>query len=292
MNSRALKCFIEVYEKKSVAAAAREIYISPQGLSKIIRLLEYDLEADLFYRGTQGMEATEAGELLYARARHVCYLLDDIKKEIGILAGSKGALQVVVTYSSAAAVSFELLTGFTRLNPNVQLKIDEYPDEYAVSDLFQDEADVGIVLGHKGIPNCKYDLILPGQTVITVSKKHPLADRKEISIQDLRDMPLILKSTEPGRENPLAEACIKAGFTPDIQYSSGNLSATRKSCLYAHLATESVDFLERSYPDSEIVVLQIKEKIEQNIYFISRERDIQNRAVTQFQKYVRENIKR
>ncbi len=40
MNTRTLRCFIEVYEKKSIAAAAKEVYISPQGLSKIIRQLE------------------------------------------------------------------------------------------------------------------------------------------------------------------------------------------------------------------------------------------------------------
>ncbi|KGE71980.1 LysR family transcriptional regulator [Spirochaeta lutea] len=291
MNTRALKCFIEVYEKKSVAAAAREIYISPQGLSKIIKQLEYDLETELFFRGAQGMEATEAGELLYARARHICYLLDDIKKEISIIGGSKGTLNVVVTYSTSAIVPYEMLHRFSNLNPNLQIKIDEYPDEFAVNDLFQDEADVGIVLGHEGIPNCSYELLVPGRTVIIVGPDHPLASRNEISLDDLKNHQLVVKTMEPGRDSHLVEECKSRGFDPGVLYSTGNLTALRNSCIRTGVAAESVDFVEQAFPSDQVRVLPLKERIPQNIYVISRDRDIQNRAVTLFQTFLRENFR-
>lgn len=292
MNTRVLKCFIEVYEKKSITAAAKEVYISPQGLSKIIKQLEYDLDTDLFFRGTQGMEATEAGDLLYARARHICYLLDDIKNEISIIGGSKGALSVVVSYSTSAVVPLELLYRFSNINPNIQLRVDEYPDEHAVSDLLQDEVDIGIVLGHEGIPNCSYETLRSGRTVITVPEGHVLASRSEISIKDLRGIPLVLKTYEPGREGHLLDECRKAGFEPNVLYTSGNPAALRNGCLKSGAAVESIDFIEQAFPNESIKVLRLKEKIPQNLYIISRDRDIQNRAVTLFQTYLRENFKK
>lgn len=292
MNTRTLRCFIEVYEKKSIAAAAKEVYISPQGLSKIIRQLEYDLDTELFYRGAHGMEPTEAAEVLYARARHIIYLLDDIKKEISILGGSKTALHMVISFSGSLAVPYEILQRFMEVQPQVQLKIDEYPDEYPINELFQDEADVGIVLGHEGIAHCTYEILVPGRTVIVAKKGHPLSEKKELSIQDLRDVTIILKATEPGRDNPLQEACEKAGFLPKILYVSGNLLAARRTCKQSLAVMESVDLIEKVSPDEDLVVILLKEKISRPIYLVSRERDIQNRAVTLLQKFLRENVKR
>ncbi|WP_062049562.1 LysR family transcriptional regulator [Bacillus sp. JCM 19034] len=81
MNIEVLQHFIKVYEKKSVNSAAKDLFITPQGLSKTIKQLELDLEAELFIRGPRGMVATECGELLHARAKHICYLMEDIKRK-------------------------------------------------------------------------------------------------------------------------------------------------------------------------------------------------------------------
>ena len=64
MNTKDLKCFQAVYEEKSVSRAARRLFITPQGLSKIIRQLEEELQASLFVRTARGMEATESGKFL------------------------------------------------------------------------------------------------------------------------------------------------------------------------------------------------------------------------------------
>ncbi len=287
MNTRVLQSFIKVYEKKSVAAAARELYISPQGLSKIIKQLEYDLETDLFYRGVQGMEATEAGELLYARARHICYLLDDIKKEISIIGGNLGTLNIVVTYSTSASISIEYLLQFSEIHPNIRIKINEYPDEYPVDSLFQDEADIGIVLGHDDIPDCSSELLVSGRTVVAVADTHPLSGRDEISLKELAGYDLVAKTPVPGRENSLLAAYEKLGISPKLMYSTGNFNAMRRSCITEMQVVESIDFVEHAFPDSRIKVLRIKENIPQNIYLVSREREIQNRAVKLFQTYVR-----
>lgn len=118
MNTESLEYFIKVYEKKSFNSAAKDLFITPQGLSKMVKQLEMDLETELFYRGSRGVEPTEYGELLYARAKHICYLIEDIKKEISIMSGSKGILNLMVTYSTAAALPMNLLLGFPKEYPN------------------------------------------------------------------------------------------------------------------------------------------------------------------------------
>ena len=44
MTTKDLNCFVEVCRHGSISSAARELYISTQGLSKILQKLEAELE--------------------------------------------------------------------------------------------------------------------------------------------------------------------------------------------------------------------------------------------------------
>ena len=291
MNTEALRYFIKVYEKKSVTSAAKDLFITPQGLSKTIKQLEMDLEAELFFRGSRGMEATEYGELLYARAKHICYLLEDIKQEISIINGRKGSLSVAVTYATTSAIPPDLLFGFSEVYPNIQMKLREFPDEYPMDNLFQEEVDVGLIVGHEGIENCEYKLIVPGEVVILVSKKHPLAAKDEISIVELENEPLVLKSVETGKEHGLVDKCLEYGFTPLVKYEIGNIATAHRLCAVSGLVAVSIDFVEAGIKDEKLKIISLKEKIPQNIYLITRKGAIQSKAVSLFRSYVKEYIK-
>lgn len=292
MNVRALQCFIKVYEKKSINAAAKEVFLSPQGLSKVIKQLEIDLEAELFSRGAQGMEATESGELLYARARHLTYLMEDIKREISIINGSSGALNVVMTYSTSSVVPPELIFGFSEANPNIRIRLREYPDEYPIGDLFQEEADVGLVLGHEGIKDCHYDLLVPGETVAVVSRGHRLAGRDEVSLAELENEPVILRSVEEGKEHRVLERASDLGLNLKVKYESGNLFTLHQLCRNSGCVALSVNLIEAALRDEGLKVLKLKDRLAENVFLVSRKRELQNRAVSAFQSYMLELVKK
>lgn len=289
MNTESLQYFIKVYEKKSVSSAAKDMFITPQGLSKMIKQLETDLQVELFYRGARGMEATEYGELLYARAKHICYLMEDIKKEISIMSGEKSVLNVVVTYSTSSALPTNLLFGFSKFHPNIQMKLREFPDEYPVGKLFEEEADVGLIMGHEDMEDCEYDLVLPGEVVVVVSKNHPLAVKDEISITELEDVPMVIKSVEEGKEHSFVDKCLELGFTPHIEHEIGSTTTAHKLCEVNGLAAVSLDFVEEAINNEKLKVIRLIEKIPQNIYLITRKRFIQSKAVSLFRSYIKEN---
>ncbi|MCM8710755.1 LysR family transcriptional regulator [Clostridium sp. SYSU_GA19001] len=289
MNTESLQYFIKVYEKKSISSAAKDLFITPQGLSKTIKQLETDLQVELFCRGTRGMEATEYGELLYARAKHICYLMDDIKKEISIMSREKSTISVVVTYSASTAVPTKLLFGFSKLYPNVQMKLREFPDEYPIYKLFEEEADAGLIMGHEGIENCEYDLVVSGEVVIAVPKNHPLSVKDEISVMDLENVPLVIKSVEEGKEHSFIDKCLEFGFTPHIEQELGNITTLHKLCEADGLAVVSVDFVEEAINNQKLKIIRLKEKIPQNIYLITRKRFIQSKALALFRRYIKEN---
>lgn len=65
MNIRELEYYKMVCQQKSITKAAHALYMMPQGLSKIIKNIENELEATLLNRTSSGITLTKSGEYLY-----------------------------------------------------------------------------------------------------------------------------------------------------------------------------------------------------------------------------------
>ncbi|WP_088102769.1 LysR family transcriptional regulator [Halalkalibacter urbisdiaboli] len=288
MNIEALQHFNKVYQMNSINSAAKELFITPQGLSKTIKQLELELETELFDRGPRGMVATEAGELLYARAQHIVYLMEDLKKEISIISGSKGTLDVVVTYSSTAVIPIELLYDFSKEYPDIQIKIRELPDDSYLNQIFQEEVDIGLVTDYEDIENCEHELIVLGEAVAVVSENHRLADRDEISIEDLKEESLVVKSVGKGKDHSFVDMCLDKGFTPNVVHEFGSILSAHRLCELNGFVAISVDFVEATLKQNNLKVIKLAEKIPQNIYLVSRKRGIQSKAILLFKSYIKD----
>lgn len=71
MRVESLACFLAILESGSFRQAAEKIYISQQGLSKVIKNLETELGSQLFERSGKKITVTEAGKLLEPYARTI-----------------------------------------------------------------------------------------------------------------------------------------------------------------------------------------------------------------------------
>lgn len=61
MDIRDLKVFQMITVEKSVSKAAKKLYMTPQGVSKILKNLETEMGSQLFVRDKNGMHLTESG---------------------------------------------------------------------------------------------------------------------------------------------------------------------------------------------------------------------------------------
>ncbi|WP_019640560.1 LysR family transcriptional regulator [Paenibacillus fonticola] len=291
MNTEGLDYFIKVYEKKSITGAAKDLYITPQGISKTIKQLEMELETELFYRGPRGMEATETGELLYARAKHIKYLMDDIKKEISIIGGRKRVLNVVINYSATALLPVDYLYQVTEIHPDIKIKIKEYPDEYPIEQLFQEEVDVGLVLGYQDLENFEFELITSGESVAVVSNSHALALKDEISILELEHESLVIKPIENEKEHSFLAKCQENGFTPNVKHEYGSMATAHRLCERNGYVAISIDFVEEEYDHESLKVIRLKEKIPQNVYLVWRKSGINSKVISLLQSYIKRKRK-
>ena len=83
MELRKLVCFLQICTCDSLSQAGRRLYMSQQGVSRLVHSLETELGVPLFYRGAQGIKLTEEGKLLKKHAEPLCreyqLLLEEIE---------------------------------------------------------------------------------------------------------------------------------------------------------------------------------------------------------------------
>ena len=82
MDIRDLKVFQMIAFEKSVTKAAKKLYMTPQGVSKILKNLETEMGSQLFVRDKNGMHLTESGECFLVYANQDIEEYYEMKQEI------------------------------------------------------------------------------------------------------------------------------------------------------------------------------------------------------------------
>lgn len=82
MNIKNLEYFKTICDCKSIAKAAKVLYLTPQGLSRIIKSIESEFETQLLIRTVSGIQLTETGQYLYEKIPEVLHSYESIRNEI------------------------------------------------------------------------------------------------------------------------------------------------------------------------------------------------------------------
>ena len=85
MNIDVYRNFVQIVEEGSISAAARKVLIAQPALSSQMKSLEQTIGAKLFIRGAQKISVTDAGMILYRRAKDMLAIEDAALKEVSDL---------------------------------------------------------------------------------------------------------------------------------------------------------------------------------------------------------------
>ena len=75
--------FVRAVELGNFSAAARELGLTPSGISKLVTRLEDSLKVRLVHRSTRRIEPTPEGRLFLARCRRILAEMEDAEMEAG-----------------------------------------------------------------------------------------------------------------------------------------------------------------------------------------------------------------
>jgi DNA-binding transcriptional LysR family regulator len=208
---RHLRYFVAVAEELHFRRAAARLHISQPPLSQQIRALERELGTPLLARNRRRVELTAAGEVFLREAREVLgavHNATELTRRVG--RGEVGRLSVGFVGSAMYATLPEILRAFRTRYPNVDLNLRELTTAAQLEALDAGWIDVGFIRPPSTPTKLAIETIHREGVVVALPDSHPLAGRRRLRLQDLRDEALVVLA---GREAPGLQQSLDVAMT-------------------------------------------------------------------------------
>lgn len=231
MLNTALRYFLEVVDAGSLTLAAQKLHVAPSAVSRMVRKLEDEHQAQLFERHARGMVLTEAGQLLKAYARRASLDAERARAEIRELSQIG---QKLIRVSANQAFGRELLPRvigeFREIEPTVRFELNILQSSEINRRVREGEDDIGLSynLAPPQDVHVQYARRMPLFAVM--APQHPLAGRDMLSMQDIGDYPVVLMG--PGSTNRffIDLCCMHEKIELNIAMTCNNQGAIQTCC--------------------------------------------------------------
>lgn len=209
MEIRQLEYFCAVVEAGTISSAARNLHMTQPPLSYQIKMLEEELQVQLFQRGTKRITLTEAGKALYVRAESLLTMADITKREVRKVSQA-ATLHIGMTPSTVSMMT-EKLANFAASHPEIRFDIHE-----GSTFVLKNQLENGIV----DITTLRTPIAIKGFEVKTLVREPLLAmsvtapqKKSTITLKELSEKKIILSHRY---RKYLLDAFEKEGFFCDI----------------------------------------------------------------------------
>lgn len=216
MDTKDIRSFRLVYEERSINRAAKQLFITPQGLSRIIHKLEDELQIVLFERTKGGMVPTECGDYFYAQSQELLYQLEDMKYHLQKMNSRQRKIKIGFACGVLNLVSLKKLNAIQREMPDVSVQWEEMENQEVAEQVNRGLLDIGFIIGT--IPGNEVEscVVYEGKMNVLVYPGHPFYEKERLSIEELKEQPLISLNQKYFSYHSFMQRCGDFGFVPNI----------------------------------------------------------------------------
>ena len=198
MEIRVLQYFLAVAREQSLSGAAEFLHLSQPTLSRQLKDLEEELGKQLFTRSNKGISLTEEGMLLRERAEEIVRLMKKTEDEIALSDEHiTGDIYIGAGESDVNRLIGRAVNQLRERYPGISCHISSGNAVFVLEQLDRGLIDFGLV--YAPVDYTKYEsLQLPYSDVfgVLMRRDSELADREYITLEELRDKPLIVSAQE------------------------------------------------------------------------------------------------
>jgi DNA-binding transcriptional LysR family regulator len=227
MDLRQLTYFAAVAEEGQFTRAASRLLVAQPAVSAQIRRLERELGEPLFHRDPRSVRLTQAGEALLPHARAALAAAERGRDAIASLRGMlRGRLRIGVAGPVDQPLG-QALGELRRAHPDIEVLLTTQNNEPLLEALANGQVDVGIVgIGTQPVPaQLTTRVITSEELALAVSRDHPFAGRKSVTLPRLREEPFVTLVHGSGHREAFDKAFDDAGYRPRIAAEAGELSS-------------------------------------------------------------------
>jgi len=194
---RQLEVLVAIGRESSVSRAAEALSMTQSATSMALAELEKQFNTRLFDRQGKRLQLNTEGRELLPRAME---LLDRAQELESLLEGKTGAgsLRIGATLTIGNYLATLLIGDYMQQNPGSRVELSVQNTSTIIEQVAHFKLDLGLIEGDSHHPDLEITPWVDDELVIFVAPDHPLAQRSDLSLQDLIDQNWILRERGSG----------------------------------------------------------------------------------------------
>lgn len=191
MDLRQLSNFVAVAEQGNISQAAKKIFLTQSALSRQIKALEDEVGQCLLERQAHSIRLTPIGEALLREGRELLQHAEQALERVR-LAGSGPRLRIGYAPSLAAGILAVAVENFTQSHANARVELFDLSTGGMLAGLEDDKLDVAVSVGEqRQTRRFKWTPLVRASWRLAVSRRHPLAERPQVTPLEIAGEPLL-----------------------------------------------------------------------------------------------------
>src|SRR6476661_2169965 len=241
-----LRVLTEVVGRGSFSAAAEALSYTQSAVSQAIARLEAETGTMLVVRDRQGIRPTAAGATLVEHAEAIFGQIDAAETDLAAVLGVRIGRLRMASFPSAGATLMPLaIATFREAHPDVSLTLAEGEPEEIAPRLRAGEFDLALLFEFPGVrerpgAGLRSVGLLEDPMHVALPAAHPLADKRALTLSDLRDEIVVRELAPRSPERKVVAATTAApGVAPAARTMIRVLSDVARRYTDAHLSVLS-----------------------------------------------------
>jgi DNA-binding transcriptional LysR family regulator len=263
MRLEQLQAFLAVAETGNFQQAAQRCGVSQSTISRQVQSLEATVGISLFHR--QGnAKLTVGGDRLLAHAKKICQIWSTAEQELlDLQAGKQTELCIAGVPSACAYQLPPILQKFSKIYPNVQLRVTTLGSDRALKVLKDGLIDIAIVMNNPFLTASSemvVERLYEEKVQLLLTVNHPLCRKESLTWKDLHNVPQAVFKDGYGLQRLVQDQFNRQGLRLNAVLELNSLEAFRGVVKQGSLiALLPETFLVELTHDPELVVRSLNE---------------------------------
>lgn len=193
INFEYYKIFYYAAKYKNITKAAAALDSSQPNVTRIIKLLESQLNCRLFIREPRGLRLTEEGEKLYSHVeiayKHFINAQEEISGQIGV---DSGTIELGATETALHLLLLDAMRNFKTNYPKIRIKVHNHNTPELIQALNGGKIDLAVITTpFKTVKSLQCETLYDFREILVGGPQYQFLCKRKMELQDLKNYPLV-----------------------------------------------------------------------------------------------------
>jgi DNA-binding transcriptional LysR family regulator len=256
MTLHQLKVFLAVANHSSITKASQELHISEPSVYQQVKSLQNNFGRSFYRRVGRGIELTTEGRAFFAQASEVLRKADELERQFtsGSVLTEKECIVVGGSHVLSASILAPIVATFESRRSDVQVEFRTKSSQFIERLVLAGKIDLGLITNATPSSLLIVEPFRYEEMVVIVSKQHAPCRKRELTMAELVEGPLIVRARRKSSSNQILEEVEQHGFQLNVLMKCDSAQGVKVAVAQGL----GVGLLYRSHVEQEIRTGELK----------------------------------